>query len=633
MPFLFGFESEDTQSPPAALWTEQNLGDDATGSIDELSAQNVNVSAEGTVDPDDGTVAYQLDTSGSDIQLICQVPEIYLGTLVDFTFFGLQIREALTGAPIVMQLASPNLESGGSAGNRAKIRTVTDGTASFYAQGLTSLLRPKFQAITVARGTSEVKFWESDDGVANNYQQIGATLSQTLATNLYCCLYGNSQSGGLATASFTNATLSNTITISQAAPPAQRNLRGHLTWETGALQANGFQQDGLYTDGFFIRAIREDTIPTRTITNVTNSTTPVATYTGAVIAEGTGLMFSSVEGMTELEGRLFRARNPTSSTFDLYQDGDDTGYNPSKTTEGNTQTDTSGYGTFSGSALAQAYQEYSDDGDNLPANHDVKLEGAAFSPPSNDVGSANAMGPLLGSNFLSTRIHYWKDYKVDLGNLSQEVNNPRFSSSLGNGQEFFYNEEEFFCFPYFLPSNFDHETTHDGNQSRNQLYLVNAVDEHSTNNPVVLNLVGWPTGSFDHLVMDYATGDVNDPQVRDVDLGSIEGDVDLWAWVIIRLKNHVSDGILEVWRTTGADLGSGRRALTQVFSRTGVGAGTQGGINGFRHAFRQYKFGWHSSNNTIDSTVFWIGFDEFRYGGVNEGTVFEDIEPFQQSAP
>jgi len=29
----------------------------------------------------------------------------------------------------------------------------------------------------------------------------------------------------------------------------------------------------------------------------------------------------------------------------------------------------------------------------------------------------------------------------------------------------------------------------------------------------------------------------------------------------------------------------------------------------------------------------WIGWDEIRYGGVNEGTGFSDVHPFQRAQP
>ena len=613
---------------PSTTWTQALLGDDSTGSINEISATTVSITAAGTVDPDNGTVAYQSVGSG-DIQLICKTPTSYTGTTENFTFFGLQLRLALTGTPIVMQLASAEQEGG----SRAKVRTVLDGAASQHAIGVTSYLRPKYLAITYDDTAKEVKFWESTTGTADEYEQIGATLSQTLTYPVYACLYGTSNENTVtATAALSECVLGTSITISQKAPPNTRKIRGHLTFETGALQSNGYLSDGLYTDGFFLRSIQADGSP-RTITNITRSSTPVATYTGTLLFEGAGLTLSSVEGMTELEGRLIRVRNPTSTTFDVYQDGNDEGYNPTKTCTGNTRTNTSGYGAFSGSCLAQGWKAYSGNGDTLPAGHEITVKQTTFTPPTNAIGAASAVVPLVGDYFLSTNIYYWKDYSVDLGNLSNNVNNARVSCSLGNGQEFNYNEEEWFSVSWFLPSNYDHESPHDGTQSRNQLFLCDAVDEGGTSNPLELHLAGNDGASYDDWVIDYTTGNVVDGQVRDTVLGSTQNDIGLWTTFVIRMKCHETNGILQIWKSTGADLGGGDRAMTLVFDRTGAGCGTLGGVNGFKWSFRQYKFGWHSSNSTINSTEFWIGWDEFRYGGVNEGTGFADVHPFQRAQP
>ncbi len=453
-----------------------------------------------------------------------------------------------------------------------------------------------------------------------------------LSYNVFACLWGTSHNNSVtATAALLNCSLGSSITISQA-DPGDRSLRGKLDWESGGVNANGTITAGLYTDGFFIQTLVPDTTA-RTITNITQSSTPVATYTGALLVEGVGLTLSGISGMTELEGRLMRVRNPTSTTFDVYQDGDDTGYNPTHTTEGNTRTNTSGYGAFSGTCSGQGWKKLNTGQGNptLPTDADVKVVQTTHTPPTNDIGSANAVTPLLGSYFLSTEIFYWKDNSVITGNSNK--NKPRFSIPFGNGQKFEYNEEEWFSFSIFLPSNYDHETAPDGNLSRNQLMLLNAPDSSSGRNPVEINLDGSGGDSFDHWTMDYIQGSTATP-ITDVILGSTENDIDLWTTFVIRIKNHETSGILEIWKSTGADIGSGERAMAQVFTRTSGGVGLNpSGSNGFEWNIRQYKHAWHHWATTIDSTVIWLGWDELRYGGENESTGFADVHPFQQSAP
>ena len=618
----------DNASAPAATWTQALLGDDATGSINEISATTVSITAAGSVDPDNGTVAYQSVGSGN-IQLICQVPAEYTGTTENFTFFGLQLREALTGTPVALQLASAY----NALGSRVKNRVVTDGAASAYATGVTSYARPKYLAVTYDATAHEAKFWESTTGTADEYEQIGATLSITLSFPVYACLYGNSNDNTFtSTAALTNCTLGSSITISQLAATT-RNLRGHLTWETGGINANGTIVGGLYTDGMYLQSLYPQ-YSARTITNITSSATdPVATYTGTQVVAGDGLTLGATGGYTAMRGRLIRvlaSPAPTSTTFHVAQDGDDNGYNPTKTIEGNTRPDTTAYGAWGGNCTAQGWQKINTGSGNptIPTDADIRVV-TGITPPTNAISAANAVTPLVGSNFLSTEIHYYKPYEVIPNNT---YNSPRFSASLGSGQGFAYNEEEWFSFSIFLPSNYDHETTNDGVLSRNQLMVLRATPSTGTNNPVEIHMIGWPTGTDDHYIMDYCQGTAT-ANVRDVDLGSVVGDIDLWTTFVIRVINHETNGTLQIWKSTGADLGGGDRAMALVFDRTGAGVGYLPASAAYEWWFRQYKFAWHTSNNTINSTVVWIGWDEIRYGGVNEGTGFSDVHPFQRAQP
>jgi len=621
MGFLIGLNF--TQSGPSATWTEANLGNDVTGSINEISSTAVSVTAAGTSDPDNGTIAYQTVSSG-DIQFICKVPAEYLNTVENWTFFGLQLREALTGAPVVMQLCSGNAEYGVAQGNKAKHRLTTSGSFVAYATGLTSMKRPKYLAITYNATANEVKYWESIDGVANNYQQIGATVSITLAYPLYVSLYGLSQDNAIpATAALSNCTIGSSITISQAAPPGARNLRGQMTWETGKIQANGYLLDGLYTDGTYMQGLVYDGSP-RVITNITKSSTPVATYTGTLLVEGDGITLGSTGGYPEIRGRLFRVRNPTSTTFDVYQDGDDTGFNVTNTTEGNTRTNTSGYGTWGGNINAQGYTGINT-GAGMPtyptAGPNIAIIQTTTTPPTNAVGAANAVVPLLGDYFLASRINYWEPHDVITGN--SDLNKPRWSANNGNGQEFFPGEDEWVSVSIFLPSNYDHENGYTGNLSRMQVFLAAELPAQSGSNIFEIHLAGNGAG-VDQWEMDTTPLD-------DIVLGSVSGDIDLWTTFVINLKSDPTNGYLHVWKSTGPDLGGGERAMALVYTVTGnVG---QPLATSYHYWWRQYKYGWHSFQYTIDSTMVWLGWDEMRFGGVNEGTGFSDVHPFQQSAP
>ena len=622
---LLGFGSEDTQSAPANTWTEANLGDDATGSVNELSATNVNITAAGTSDStDDGTIAYQTVSSG-DIQLVAKIPETWLGTTENFTFFGVQLREALTGDPVILSCLSAFVEGG----NKAKHRLTTDGSYVAYATGLTSMLRPKYLAITYDSIAHEVKYWESDDGVSNNYEQIGATVSITLSYDIYACLYGTSHNNAVTTtAALTNCSLGSSITISQKPPPATRKLRAHLSWESGEIQESGSKIDGLFTDGLRLQIITPKHAA-RTITDITdNDSTASATYTGTQVVEGDGLTLGTISsGMTEMSGRLIRVGpNPTSSSFELWQDGDDTGYDDNKIL-GDVRVSTVGYGIWTGTTTAQGWNAiHSSDGNpTIPTDADVRVV-ASITPPTNAIAGANPVLPLVGSYFLSTDIWYQKDYACEngisgaLGNAGK--NKPRWTGAIGSGQHSLQDEEEWFGMAINLPSNYDHEETLTGVTSRNQIYYL---ADSSGSSTCEIHLRGNGAGT-DRWELDHngASGVV---------LGSVADDVGKWTVFIIQVKPHATDGILKIWKSTGAYTTGFERVDELVFD---VGTGNQVGPSSgttYTHNIRQYKGSWHFNTATIDSEVFWVGFDEIRFGGQNEATIFEDVHPFQHSEP
>lgn len=415
------------------------------------------------------------------------------------------------------------------------------------------------------------------------------------------------------------------------------NVRSRMDWESGSLHGNGNQDPRLiYWDGFFMRTVVEDGSP-RTITNVTSSTTPVATYTGTLLFEGAGLTFGDTNGMPEMRGRLFRVRNPTATTFDVYQDGDDDGVNPTQTTEGNTRTDTSGYGAFSGSCDAQGWKGIGGPASDISVGDDAAIVANGFTPPTNDNGAAASVNALRGTNFLSTVIYFWKDYSVDLGNVGGGHNSPRFTASMGGGQEFFYNKEELYSFSILLPSNYEHESPHGGVLSRNQLVLCDAPSETpSNNNPFEMGIEGDDGGSVDVWRFNYRPGDVNGTSIT-VFLGDVSEDVGLWTTFIYKVKCHATDGFVKIWKATGPYLhGTQERKMSLVLDVSGQGVGTLGGPDAeFNWTFRQYKFAWHQNGNVINSIVHWVGFDEFRWGGEDNGfgTNFADVHPFGYMEP
>ena len=136
----------------------------------------------------------------------------------------------------------------------------------------------------------------------------------------------------------------------------------------------------------------------------------------------------------------------------------------------------------------------------------------------------------------------------------------------------------------------------------------------------------------DHWYLDYATGTLD--EYIEVDLGSIINDIDLWTVFVIEIIVHSSNGTLKITKSTGGYTSGKERndAIVLDLSATGIGFDPGGG-EWFKWTPRNYKFPWHHQPDTIDSTVVWIGWDEFRFGGINEGTDYADVHPFEHVEP
>lgn len=425
-------------------------------------------------------------------------------------------------------------------------------------------------------------------------------------------------------------------------PAGARQIDGRLTWETGQVQSNGFQDGaGIYTDGFRVQVMYEDGAH-RTISNVTNSTTPVATYSGTLVREGMGLTFAEQGGIPEMNGRLFRVGpNPTASSFEVWQDGDDTGWTPDHILYvvgdplgENVRTDTSGYSPFGFVTNAQSWSAVNTGSGNptLPLDADVKVVQTGHQPPSNKNGSAALVTPLRGDHFLSSYIWYWHDYSGNLDEFGDNQmgndgkNKPRFTSTISGGQEFLYGEEQWFSISFFLPSNYHHSQRH-GNTSRNQLLYLDELPSQSGDNPIELHLQG-ADGAGDVWNFDATNGG------QEFLLVPVTPDVGLWTTFIFRIKGHATNGILEIWKSTGPVIGPNphERADVKIWSQIGGQVG-HAGVTSYLWNPRQYKFSWHAWPNTVESTKIWIGYDEIRYGLASNGTRFVDVHPFQHQEP
>ena len=225
----------DPPPPPADDWLFGPQGNES-GFMVQNSATEVELNTQSSDDLDNGLLAYQLVASG-DIQIVTKVPSSWTGNLDDFTIFGLQIREGLTGQPVYAQIGVPNIVKEFS----AKYRLVTD-TAhnNNYATSAVVVL-PEWCAITYNDTTKIVKYWVSPDGVESpsTWNQVGADLSLTFAYPLYVGMFGTSQDiNELVQATFTDCALTSSITITEeAGSSGPRALAYELTYAGGEVLA------------------------------------------------------------------------------------------------------------------------------------------------------------------------------------------------------------------------------------------------------------------------------------------------------------------------------------------------------------------------------------------------------------
>ena len=454
-----------------------------------------------------------------------------------------------------------------------------------------------------------------------------------------------------------NTTTSNgiVVTVNNLGP---RNIHWEMDLESGQLQANTSLQDGIGAKTQRVNG------PTKSITNITKANPGVVTSNNHGYANGTGVTITGVNGMTQLNGRLFRVKNKTTNTFQLWEDQAPGQPNPDPNHAlGTLQVNTTGYGTYtSGGTLMSWVEEITNAGGAGPgSNLDVRVE-------QNESVGGTLVQPRKGSYFLRSAIHFHKDYSVFSGNSN--TNKPRWNGTCPAAMDFDYDKEVWFGFSIFVPSNFEDETARKGAQGENQLVDISEDAGPSGGGFAILCVavpggfanLGGITGDTSHWIVKEAHSATSTTQLppegyRCYDLGEVAADKGKWTDFVIRARINpfsvptnpstiqggktgmgtltANKGILQIWKSTGAVDGNGNRTmvLTQanrvnepvgMVPREGFLVGT---------SVRQYKYGWHHHNTSVTGPV-WMGYDEFRFGEtVRDGTGYSDVHPSQLPMP
>ena len=642
------------RSGPAAApstWTEGKQGDE-TGTMTENSSTSVTLASRSTRDAhagntedDGGLLAYQTLSSPQDIQLITTVPSSWTGSPSDpedFTFFGLRITEALTGRPVMVQNAWPNVGQ-----TRTKYRPTTSGDlVNNYATGDIAATLPLYLAITYDHSAGEVKFWESSTGVADEYNQIGDTLSLTLSFPCYAAIFGTSHdAANQVTATLTNCSVGSSITISDgsATAPARKVAWGMPFDNDGfiARSTGGIDSAGLMV----INETGDDVV---SITNITQANPAVATFASAPSENDRGTI-TGVSGMTEINDTLVHLRNVSGSTAELYYDhpipgsmGD--GLETSDTDLGQNPLNSTGFTAYSsGGQLERWIREESGAviSNGSSSAFDVRTVAS-------EVVGAETVTPRAGTYFLRTSISYIKDYTdstgVNFGNSGK--NKPRWGIvpppeiEAEDGKEFWW------ACSFYMPANWQHETGHNGAQSG--ISLSNFGDANG-NNDAGLGILRWHTpggqgniggiaGDDTHWIFLHhkSTTSTKGDKVW-IDLGNAVDDQDIGNWtdIVIRARVDTSpNGILQIWKSVGAPVGGDRpMVLRHDETNTHVGPLSDPASTGIKVDCKGYKYGWHHNTSSIADEMWW-GVDELWFGETaRDGTGFQDVHPTQMTEP
>lgn len=431
-----------------------------------------------------------------------------------------------------------------------------------------------------------------------------------------------------------------------------RNLLMENSWQNLAMRAASTpaDADGIYRDaGTFQIGIKKYDNPI-TITNITNGNPAVATFTGSIETDNPKMGYTLGEitsGMTEMSGRLIRPTNVSGSTFQVYQDGDDTGYVNNDNWTGATAVNATGYGSWTGSVQAQAYRRISTAdrgaGGHFAVNSDdypyMRIVQGSFTPPDTLNGSANPISPLEGTQFLSSNIAYWVDHSREIsGSINANGNRPRWQVKFGTTAQGIVNQETMWLgVNYAVPSNFDlvsGETVSDFTQTQ--------VLDIEQNTPIIsggsgnlLTLhISKLSGSFKWAMDANLSGNSTSGTVSDNILGTVSDDLGLWTTFIFKVRSHPTNGILEVWKSTGGYTTGQQRAMTKVYSRVNQPVGFTPDTGRWFILLKQYKFDWHRRPNTINSENIWLGVHGPLWGSEqSHSTTYNDVHPFRLDEP
>jgi hypothetical protein len=434
--------------------------------------------------------------------------------------------------------------------------------------------------------------------------------------------------------------------------PSLRNIRAEFTFARGSISnaTASPDADGIYRDFGFIFGCHKWGSPI-TITAVNKSVVPaIATYSGTIVDPGSGgpapgyTLDPIVLGMTEMSGRLIRPKNISGNTFEMWQDGNDAGYNPGGDYSGNTPVNATSYSSWQGSVSAQAHKwiNNADKTEWLEIGSDEypgwSVQEGLVTPPNTVAGAAQPVSAYEGNRFYTNEIDYWIDHSRNPLNSSgldnSGFNNPRNALLWADSAiQIQYGQRIFLGFAVMLPSNFD-QTTVTRTDDLSETGIIEIEDHPSVAQRNLFTMLitrhsGDPGMSW---TLDASLTGVDSHE--EIKLADVAGDIGLWTHFVFEILPHPSNGVFKIHKSTGPYLSGFERADTLIFERVGLPVGFVPTFGDWSLQVKQYKHAWHNFTGTGQSYKQWLAWDSIRWGSFEaDGSQFRDVHRYLHDEP
>jgi hypothetical protein len=564
-----------------STWTCDDFGA-AVADIDEDSATQVTLAVDSPTDEGEIGLAYKSFASG-DINARALLPAIaswdgYTGH--NFTGVGVGIRETTEVNPEDDYFAQCWLPKTG--GLRCKYGT--PGNTSNFT-GELSEVGPIHTVAQYDESATDLKFGYSSDG--NTFTQLGETVDKTLTCTVSdpCLGYAfvtSHATGQTTILSVTEFTANSTLTNIGAPPtdPGPRQVFASINFESGQLQANGTDPDGV-----FLATLPEPQTDT-------NACPHIGTFSsgGDTLVKQCSIGSGGAGPLTSIDARV-----AASDTV------------PASGNGGGAEVVNPRAGDFFFRNAIYFGKDYSQfTGNSLKNKPRVTM-----------VQNNTYRTTFDKEGYTSISVYLPENFEHETGKKGDVGRNNILNMS---------NAQAFFAIQYFVPTagtvahwhlqRNDSDSTTDWNDTPNIYTDIGSV---------VPDLGKWTDFIIRWLWNPARSGQGYACPRNFTSAPAVSG--------AINASYDCDVGILQVWKSTGDPDVNGDRQMELVHSQlnTMVGLVPLASQPLIAHSIRQYKFGWHSQPTDVAGPI-WHGYDEIYWGEVvRDGTTWQDVHPTQKA--